>query len=180
MINRQKLCLIALVSAALILMQVSIIDAAPFAYITCSDFGGTVSVIDTATNNVIAIVPVGINPCGVAVTPDGTKVYVVNSGNYSVYDNYSVHDNTVSVIDTATNNVTTNVTVGDGLLGIAVTPDGKSAYVTNSGYYGVPGNTVSVINTSTNTVTATVSEGDRPYGVAVTPLQSLQMEKRSM
>ncbi len=78
MINIQKLYLIALVSTALVLMQVSIIDAAPFAYMTCSDFGGTVYVIDTATNNVTAIVPVGLNPCGVAVTPDGTKVYVAN------------------------------------------------------------------------------------------------------
>ena len=36
----------------------------------------TVSVIDTATNTVTATVPVGSYPIGVAVTPDGTKVYV--------------------------------------------------------------------------------------------------------
>ena len=61
----------------------------------------TVSVIDTATNTVIATVPVGIYPIGVAVTPDGTKVYVANAGS----------DN-VSVIDTATNKVTATVSVG--------------------------------------------------------------------
>ncbi len=37
-----------------------------------------VSVIDTATNNVTATVHVGIYPTGVAVSPDGTKVYVAN------------------------------------------------------------------------------------------------------
>jgi YVTN family beta-propeller protein len=68
------------------------------------------------------------------------------------------------VIDTATNNVTTNVIVGDGPLGIAVTSNGKSAYVTNA-----HNNTVSVINTSTNTVTATVPVGEFPNGIAVTP-----------
>ncbi len=40
----------------------------------------TVSVIDTATNNVTATVTVGSGPYGVAVTPDGTKVYVANCG----------------------------------------------------------------------------------------------------
>jgi YVTN family beta-propeller protein len=34
-----------------------------------------VSVIDTATNTVTATVPAGLLPFGVAVTPDGSKVY---------------------------------------------------------------------------------------------------------
>jgi YVTN family beta-propeller protein len=39
----------------------------------------TVSVINTATNAVIATVPVvGANPTGVAVTPDGSKAYVTS------------------------------------------------------------------------------------------------------
>lgn len=37
-----------------------------------------VSIIDTKTNNVIATVPVGDDPVGVAITPDGTKLYVTN------------------------------------------------------------------------------------------------------
>ena len=53
----------------------------------------TVSVIDTATNTVTATDPRRQAPVGVAVTPDGSKVYVANG------------DNTVSVIDTATNTV---------------------------------------------------------------------------
>ena len=62
----------------------------------------TVSVIDTATNTVTARVPVGTNPRGIAVTPDGTKVYVA----INLY-------NTVSVIDTATNTVTATMLVGN-------------------------------------------------------------------
>jgi YVTN family beta-propeller protein len=37
-----------------------------------------VSVIDAATNTVVATIPVGNTPFGVGVSPDGTKVYVVN------------------------------------------------------------------------------------------------------
>src|SRR5664279_4601844 len=75
------------------------------------------------------------------------------------YDN-----NTVSVIDTATNKVTATVPVGIGPEGVAVTPDGKKVYVANN-----DSNSVSVIDTATNTVTATGYGVFSPYGVAVNP-----------
>jgi YVTN family beta-propeller protein len=59
-------------------------QAAPLAYITTS-FNGPVFVIDTATNAVVATVPVatgcGIPSCGygVAVHPAGTFVYVTGT-----------------------------------------------------------------------------------------------------
>jgi uncharacterized repeat protein (TIGR01451 family) len=111
-----------------------------------------VSVIDTATNVVTATVTVGNGPQGVAITPDGTRAYVVN-----------FFSNNVSVIDTATNTVTT-VDVGTNPFGVAITPDGAGAYVTNR----TSGN-VSVIDTGTNMVTATVDVGTAPFGVAITP-----------
>ena len=43
------------------------------AYITNFN-DGTVSVINTATNTVVATIPVGGHPYGVAVTPDGGRV----------------------------------------------------------------------------------------------------------
>ena len=45
-----------------------------------------------------------MEPYGVSVTPDRTKVYVTNG--------YNIGGNTLSVINTTTNKVTTNVTVG--------------------------------------------------------------------
>jgi len=47
---------------------------------------GTVSVISTATNTVAATVTVGVNPKGVAFTPNGSYAYVTNytSGTVSV------------------------------------------------------------------------------------------------
>lgn len=64
--------------------------AAPSAYVANSA-SNNVSVIDTATNTVVTIVFVGADAHGVAVTPDGTRVYVTLEGSASV-----------AVIDTAT------------------------------------------------------------------------------
>ncbi|AKB36589.1 hypothetical protein MSSAC_1999 [Methanosarcina siciliae C2J] len=69
-----------------------------------------------------------------------------------------------SVIDTTTGTVITSVKVGRGPKGVAVVPNGKTAYVANSG-----SNNVSVIDTSTNTVTDTVKVGYNPSEVAVSP-----------
>ena len=52
--------------------------------------------------------------------------------------------------------------MGNSPEGIAITPDGSYAYVTNYG-----SGTVSVIDTSTNAVIATVTVGTDPYGVAL-------------
>ena len=87
------------------------------AYITNQN-SNTVSVIDTATDTVIATIPVGLSPFGVAVSPDGSKVYVANTG-----------ANTLSVIDTATNTVSATVPVGFGPRGVAVKPDRSKVYV---------------------------------------------------
>src|SRR5215831_10118701 len=80
------------------------------AYIT-NGFSNTVSVIDTATNTVTATIPVGRFPFGVAVTPDGSKVYVPNIG-----------DNTVSVISMVTGSP---IPALPGPFSAAVTADGS-------------------------------------------------------
>jgi YVTN family beta-propeller protein len=69
----------------------------------------TVSVIDPATNTVVATVPVGRNPVDIAITPDGTKAYVTNAG-----------ANSVSVINTATNSVAATVPVGQNPVNVAL------------------------------------------------------------
>jgi YVTN family beta-propeller protein len=120
-------------------------EAAPFAYV--ADYSNNVSVIDTATNMVVATVPVAGGPQMDAVAPDGSHVYVTLSNGVAL-------PGQVSVIDTATNTVTATVAVGNLPFGVAVAPDGKHAYSANQ-----RSNTVSVIDTATNTVTATVAVG---------------------
>ena len=50
---------------------------------------------------------------------------------------------------------------------MAITPDGKHAYVTN--YVDGQGDTVSVITTATGAVSAPITVGKGPVGVAITP-----------
>jgi YVTN family beta-propeller protein len=57
-----------------------------------------------------------------------------------------------------------SIFVGGDPAGVAITPDGSQAYVTNA-----RGGTVSVIDTGTATVSATVAVGTGPVGVAITP-----------
>jgi YVTN family beta-propeller protein len=109
---RGFMALFAIVLAMGLALAACPAEAAPFAYVTI-DFDFTVSVIDTATNTVVATVPVGSDPFAVAVTPDGTHVYVANNGS-----------NNVSVIRTATNTVVKTIPVGNNPVGVAITPDG--------------------------------------------------------
>jgi YVTN family beta-propeller protein len=137
--------------------------AATFGYVANLD-DNTVSVIDTARNAVVATIPVGGFPDGVAATPDGTRAYVTNG-----------FDNNVSVIDTASNTVVATIPVGAAPDAIAITPDGTNsceqddrrhqplAYLTNAA-----DDTVSVIDTASNTVVATIPVGQDPNGVAIT------------
>lgn len=113
----------------------------------------SVSVVDTATNAVVATVPVGPGPYGIAVTPDGKHAYVADNGS-----------NNVKVIDTATNTVTATIPVGAQPYGLAVTPDGKTAYVSNQG-----ASTVTPIDTATNTAGTPIPVGGAPRQIAITP-----------
>src|ERR1700744_5311025 len=120
---------------------------------TYPNFSKNVTVIDTATNKVVTAIDVDLAPSGVAVSPDGSRVYIANEA----------VKGTVSVIDTATNTVTATVAVGSNPIGIAITPAGSKLYVANKGRHG----TVSVIDTATNAVSATIDAGPSPIGVAV-------------
>src|SRR5215469_18110122 len=69
-----------------------------------------VSVINLATNTIIATIPVGSHPQGLAVIPGEVLVANLTSDN-------------VSVISTATNTVTATIPVGSRPYSAAVTPD---------------------------------------------------------
>lgn len=103
--------------------------------------------------------PANSQPMGVVVSPTQPRAYVANFGT-----------NTVSVIDTLTNTVASNITVGSLPSGIAITPTGDRVFVTNTG-----DNTISVIDTNSNTaaqtfpVTLPDNPQPRPYAVVFVP-----------
>lgn len=154
----------------------------------------SVSVIDTAANAVIATVELaGEFPGGLAVSPDGTRVYVSMGDRHGVLvidtttnavvgeietggfplgiamspDGTRVYvggDETVSAIDVASNTVVGSFAVGDGPHHFAVSPDGRFVYVGRSRSH-----LVSVIDTQTGTVSTLPNVGSYPYGVAISP-----------
>jgi YVTN family beta-propeller protein len=105
---------------------------------------------------VLATVPVGVNPVMVAVLQDGSQAYVLNK-----------NDSTVSVVNLTFNTVTATIPVpaSPNPTFIAVTtgtPTGK-VYVTSPN-----SNTMTIIRTDTNTVDTTVDLQGRGMMVRVT------------
>lgn len=122
----------------------------------------SVSVVDPATNAVVATVGVRTGPTDLAVSPDGSRAYVTTQGDRTGIGS-------VLVIDTATNALVAGVSgLGPYVIGrlsaVAVSPDGTQLYVTNPGR-----NAVLVIDTATNSLVATVEAAAFPSDVVVSP-----------
>ena len=114
----------------------------------------TVSVIDTTSKQVIATIPVGLFPFGVAVSSDGRKAYIGNQ-----------QSNTVSVIDTRTQEVIKTLVTGDGSFFSAINPAGTKFYVSNSN-----DTTVSVVDIASLTVLDVIPDvGSYPFDMAFGP-----------
>jgi YVTN family beta-propeller protein len=121
-------------------------------------FDGKLSVIDLTARTVVETIDYEGSPQGVAVSPDGSLVYVmVGPGSGSVV-----------VVDAGTRSVVKTIAVGQTTMNAAFTPDGAFAYVTNR-----DSNTVSVIDVATGSVVETiadVSTGDfGPWDAVITP-----------
>jgi YVTN family beta-propeller protein len=134
---------------------------------------GTVSVIQTSSNTVVATISGFSGPFSIAITPDGTRAYVTNFGS----NNFAPIGTTVTAIDLKTNTVIATITLGTQPAGLAITPDGRYVYVSNyNTLYKGPGftdltagqGTVSIIETATNTVIPpTIVVGKSPAAVAI-------------
>jgi len=140
----------------ILLTAFAVAHAAYYAYIP-NAADNTVSVIDTEQEAVVATIPVGRSPVGVAVHPSGRKVYVTNQG-----------DHTLSIIDVLSRSVSKTVAVGARPHGVAVHPDGSLIFVTNEG-----SDTLSVLDSASLAVIHTVTTGSAPRGVVVDPERDL-------
>jgi len=116
-------------------------------------YTNNVTVINGATNTVIANISVGEGPYGILYDPSNGYIYVTNTA-----------QNNVSVIDGANNTLIASINVGAYPEGLAYDPSNGCVYVANAG-----SNTVSVINGANNTVIATIAVGSYPVGLAYDP-----------
>ena len=119
-----------------------------FGYVTNRD-DDNVTVVNLTTRQFVTHVAVGDGPEGMAVSPDGARLYVASKSG------------SATVINTGDNSIMGSI-IGGRPVYIAVHPNGLTAYATN-----FDDGTVSVIDTVNRTITKTISVGSGPVGVAV-------------
>jgi YVTN family beta-propeller protein len=115
--------------------------------------GSFVFILDLATMSFTGSIPVGGFPAGMAITPDGTQLWVS-----------SRIGNRVDVFDT----LTSQSIAGFGVLqatGVAINPTGTRAYMAA----GISPGNVTVVDTSTLSIVATIPVGNLPHIIAITP-----------
>jgi YVTN family beta-propeller protein len=101
---------------------------------------------------------VGFNPGGLAVTPDGSQLWVADTGPQTGAGSPIA----ISVISTSTDKVTATLPLPAAPAQIAFSPSGARAYVTTAGG-------LRVYNTATDRLQAIVTGLGNPHGVAVSP-----------
>ncbi len=124
------------------------------AYVNAENDGG-IYLLDTGKNEVLQKIPLGtpgeIKPMGMALSLDGSKLYVSTGRGHMVF-----------VVDTAANKPVSSFEVGQRPWGLALSPDGKTLYTANG-----PSNDVSVVDLATQTVTKKIKTTGGPWGVVV-------------
>jgi YVTN family beta-propeller protein len=91
-------------------------------------------------------------PAGIAVTPDGKRLYVAENLTHKV-----------AIVDLATQQVVTKIAVGEYPYDCEVSRDGKRVYVSNWG-----SRSVAVIDTADNKVINNIPVGDHPNDLELT------------
>jgi YVTN family beta-propeller protein len=107
-----------------------------------------IALVDLSSNAVQTRLSVEGEAQNLALTGDGSRLYVTTA-------------NAVAVIDTASNTVAATVPVQAPTGGVAVAPDDRHVYVTSTDQH------LYTIDTSTNTVTGSIAISETPGDVAI-------------
>src|SRR5262249_44611971 len=109
--------------------------------------------IDADTYKVKRVMHAGNDPEQLAVSADGTRLYVANEDAAQV-----------SIVDLASGNVVSTVKIGEEPEGVTIRPDGKVVYVTSE-----EDGAVFAIDTATNKVLKRIPVGHRPRSIGFLP-----------
>ena len=120
-----------------------------YAYVTNSA-SNTVTVLDLVNVRVDRELAVGANPVALAASPVRDEIYVVNSGTPTT-------QGSLSIIDAEHNSVVATVPLHRQPVSIFLDPDGKLAYIANSG-----SNSISVVDLKARREVAQFGTGEQP------------------
>jgi DNA-binding beta-propeller fold protein YncE len=124
-------------------------------YVACND-GNQLQVYDAASLRLLGVVATGAGAYNVEPAPDGSVVIVTNK-----------KDRSVSLIDpVALREVARLPTTKPIVHGVAYSPDGRYAYISQESIGSDPG-AIDVIDLTTRTRTGTVAVPAQPTGIAV-------------
>jgi len=136
-----------------------------------NEHSGDVTVIDGATDEVVATFRVGKRPRGIHAAPDGKRIFVTLSGSPrmapGIDENRAPADKTadgLGVIDSAAHKLTDRWHVGSDPEQFAISKDGKFAFIANE-----DDASASVIDLGSGQSRGKVKMSEEPEGVGVNP-----------
>lgn len=147
-----SLTMAAIVAGILLLAGAAAPSRGDTVYVS-NEQDNTISVIDGTALKVVATLPVGRRPRGIALSVDGKRLYVAAGD-----------DNRLDVVDLAQRKVVEHLPSGDDPEAFAVHPDGRHLYVANEN-----DNLVSVVDTVDRRIVSEIAVGVEPEGMAVSP-----------
>ncbi|MEK8029773.1 cytochrome b/b6 domain-containing protein [Ideonella sp. DXS29W] len=128
-------------------------QAAPFAYVP-NEGSGTLSVIDVATDQVVAEIAAGKKPRGTVITVDGQRAFVSDQPN-----------NRLVIVDLAKRQASGEVALGESPEGVGLSPDGRWAAVAIE-----ESNDVAFVDTASNKLAYVVKvSGKNPEHAVFSP-----------
>ncbi|HKH88893.1 MAG TPA: YncE family protein [Acidimicrobiales bacterium] len=140
--------------------DVAINSSGTTAYVTDAN-SDTVTPISLKTLKALAPITVGAGPQGIAITPNGTKAYVADAGAIIAGQSGTI-GHQVTPIDLTTDRALPPISVGNAPIGVAITPDGSTVFVTN-----LNSESVSTISVGSDTAGAAIAVAGGPVAVAV-------------
>jgi YVTN family beta-propeller protein len=145
---------------------------APLRIFVSNETGGTVDVVDPATGQIDARIPVGKRPRGLRFARDGAQLFVALSGSpiagpgvdESALPEGDRSADGIGVVDVATRKLIRTYPSGQDPESFDLSPDGRTMYVSNEETA-----EMSILDLQLGTITGRVGVGEEPEGVTIRP-----------